>query len=641
MNLVTLNSLQKSFGAQLILSPISLEVNSGDHISLVGRNGVGKTTLLRMITGLEEPSAGHIIRSDGVEIGYLAQDPEYPRERTLYEEVREGIAALDDIERELRQLEERFADPKLSENKLEHQQAMERYALLHDRFEARDGWKADARVEAVLDGLKIPRQDWHREVSTFSGGERNVVGLARILVRNPGLMLLDEPGNHLDFEGLDWLENVLGDSNLSFILVSHNRYLLDNVCTKIWEFEFGKIEVYKGNYSAYRAEKLLRMEKVEAALKRQQRERERLLFQVQRLKSWASVYDNPKLARTAKRFERRIEKMKPIEKIRDDRRTLGVSFQGERTRGDIALDVKNYNCTFGNAPPLIKDATFRICQGERVALVGANGTGKTTLFSTIVREGRWENETLRVGKAMRIGYFSQLGETLETKNSLLYEMMRLGGLLKNEAESMLHRFLFTRDDIEKPVSVLSGGEKARLQLAGIIARHPNFLLLDEPTNHLDIQSRETVEDALEEFEGTLFVISHDRYFLDKMVERVLYIAPPKIVTYEGNFSDFWSLRKEELQRQNEKREQEKRRLRRETKKEKQSPKIRFDAKRFLFLEHEIERLENNKRRLLDEVQREHKKGNEKRKGQKLDILEKTEIQLNLLYEEWFTLGDRK
>ncbi|MBD3166038.1 ATP-binding cassette domain-containing protein [bacterium] len=640
MSLLRINGLEKDFGGQVVLRSTSLEVNAGQHIGLVGRNGIGKTTLLKMIAGTEPPSGGHVARAPGLRIGYLAQDPLYERGRSLREEVREGLAHLDAVEEEMRDLETRLADE--DEQASDGYQALlDRYAHLQDEYEARDGWSADTRVDAILDGLRVPRADWDRDVSTFSGGERNIIGLARLLVQKPDLMLLDEPGNHLDFEGLDWLENVLVRSESAFIIVSHNRYLLDRVCRVTWEMEAARIEAYTGNYSAYRAEKLVRIEKAEAQQKRQEKEIARLQFQIQRLKSWANVYDNPGLARTAKRFETRIEKMKEVDIPREDKRRIGVHFQSAVTKGDIALDVRDYTVQFDDKPPLLDEVGFRLSQSERAALIGANGTGKTTLFKDIVQNGRWENETLRVGKAMRIGYFSQMGEPLNRDAKLVDEMMRMSGLLRNGAESLLHKFLFTRDDLEKKVAVLSGGEKARLQLAALMARGVNFLLLDEPTNHLDIQSREAVEDALEEFPGTIFVISHDRYFLDKIVSRVYYIDPPKIVPYEGNFSDFFESYKQVRDEIEERESAERAEAKRRKKEAKKQRRVKWDPERFAQLEEEIARLEGEKEKVADEMEKERAKGNSKREAAKQDRLTVIEEKLEEVYDEWIALGEKK
>jgi len=644
MSLVQLNALQKSYGAQDVLLPVSQAIHPGQAIGLVGRNGVGKTTLMRMIAGLETPSGGHVVRAPDLRIGMLEQDPVYPEGRTVYDEVREGLAALDELEAELRSLEVRLAAPELVDDPEAQERLLDRYGRAQDRFEVRGGWTADARVEAVLDGLGVPRQDWHRDVSTFSGGERNIIGLARLFVQDPDLMLLDEPGNHLDFEGLDWLEQELRRFKGALLLVSHNRYLLDTVTSSTWEIERGKVEIYSGNYSAYRAEKLLRIEKSIAEAKRTEREVQRLNYQIQRLKSWAAVYDNPKLARTAKRFEKRIETMREETIIiREDSRKIGLRLGGAATKGDIALDVVGYSRRHGDDGVLFENVSFRVGQGERLALVGPNGSGKTTMLRDILREGRWESDTLRVGRAMKIGYLSQMGEELNRDNVLVDELIRLAKLRRGEAEVMLHRFLFSRDDLEKSVSVLSGGERVRLQLAALMAGGANFLLLDEPTNHLDVFSREAVEDALEEYSGTILAVSHDRYFLDKIADRVVAVRNPDIEVYDGNFSEFWEQYKVIRERASEETAARKKAEReaRRAKAVERYKKVKFNAERFEYLEAEIHRLDEQARRLGEEVAREHSKGNVKREQAKREKLDQTREQLDLIWAEWTAMGDRK
>ncbi|MDP8207379.1 MAG: ABC-F family ATP-binding cassette domain-containing protein [Candidatus Electryonea clarkiae] len=643
MSLIVLNELQKSFGGQEILKPTSIEINPKAHIGFVGRNGVGKTTLLKMFAGLEKQSSGFISKRKWLRIGYLEQDPLYSPGITLYDEVRSGIAELDKVETELHELEDKLSDKKLQEDKTEYHRILERYSTLQDYFDSNDGWLLDNRVQSILDGLMIPKTDWERDISTFSGGERNIIGLARLLIQKPDLMLLDEPGNHLDFEGMNWLEEVLNSTKSAFILVSHNRYLLDNVCTSIWEMENREIEKYAGNYSGYRLEKLQKIEKQEAAAKRQAKDVERLQFQIRRLKSWASVYDNPRLAKIAKNFERRIERMEPVDKIRENKRSLGIRFGNVETRGDIALQVNNYTKQFEDSAPLFRNTSFMVYQGDRVALIGANGTGKSTFVKDVVNEGRWENKHLRVGPSMKLGYFAQVTEFPDAGKSLIDEMINMTGLLRNEAASLLHRFLFTRDDLEKNVSVLSGGEKARVQLAAIMVSGANFLLLDEPTNHLDIISREAVEDALEDFAGTIFIISHDRYFIDKMVSRIFYLKPPSIRVFEGNFSEFWIRIKDKIIHLDQRSQLKKAESSREDKssKNKNIRKLRFDAKRFKFLETEIKRLESQKMRLSDEIAIEQKKGNKKREEVKIKRLDETDQILKEIYDEWFVMGDRK
>jgi len=646
MSIVQLNNLKMAFGGQEIFDSLSASVNRGDHIGFVGPNGVGKTTLLRLIIGEFEALAGNVTKEPDTNIGYLQQHPTYPAGTTAFDEVYSGLGEIKDVEQGMKKLEKRLNDPALAGTSEIERDAI-KYSELVDRFQVLGGSSMTSRIASILNGLGVPERIWHSTMDSLSGGERNMIGLAKILIGKHNLMLMDEPGNHLDFSGLEWLENFLNASDAAFIIVSHNRYMLDKVCSKVWELERGVLTEYTGNYSEYRHEKLVKQVAQEGDFRRAQVDIKRLQFNIARLKSWSEVYGNAKLARTAKVFERRVVNLQKIEKPTGDGKKMRFRFLAVPPRGKIALEINDYEIKFDEFPPLLEEVNMLISQGERAAFVGDNGTGKSSMLKRIIKYGNWDSQDLRIGKSVRIGYYSQLGENLDPKLIIVEQVMMLTGLLRGGASDLLHRFLFKRDDLEKRVSVLSGGEMARLQLACLVASDVNMLLLDEPTNHLDIASREAVEDALEEFPGTLVVVSHDRYFLDKIADRVMYFAPPEVISYDGNFSEFWT----KLKSNRTGKVGRKLRVNRSTgfdtasisdlpslsKKKRQ----KFSPQKFKEIEKDIEDLE----RLIPEVLAEYegfmKKGKmnpASRRKQRLGTLER---KLEALYNEWMVLGEKK
>jgi ATP-binding cassette subfamily F protein 3 len=662
MSYIRINSLAMEFGGQSIFQDVTAQVVKGAHIGLVGPNGVGKTTLFRILIGELEASRGHVAKLPGLRIGYLPQQPSYPPGQTVLQAVLAGMDEVLELEGEIERHAEALANSGLSSKLAEagieldvsedfgitaeevrgdsHRRTMRiaaRYADLLDRHAALGGGFALGKVKETLAGLGVAERLWEQPMETLSGGERNIVALARILVGDYDMILLDEPGNHLDFAGLEWIENFLAASKLAFIVISHNRYLLDQVCTEIWELERGRLEKFTGNYSDYRAEKLTRRLKQESAYQRQQQQIARLEFQIQRLKAWGSVYDNPGLSKKAKVFERRIEKMDKVERPQAERRKMKFRFGGSGPRGTIAIEARGYRKVFDDGMTLLDKVDFLIAQGERVAFVGRNGAGKSSLLKDVVKDGHWENPSLRVGKSVSPGYFSQLGENLNMRATILDEAQRLTGLSPGAASELLHRFLFTRDDLEKTVGVLSGGEKARLQLAALIVSGVDMLLLDEPTNHLDIDSREAVEDALEEFAGTMVVISHDRYFLDKLADRVLFFEPPQVRPFDGNFTEFWTKLKEG-------------RIEMKTafapvsttaeKKIKAKP-AKFDPQKFKEVEAQIARMEEIRPGVEAEMLDFQSKGKESFAERRRARLREIDEKLEALYEEWLVLGERK
>jgi len=414
---------------------------------------------------------------------------------------------------------------------------MNRYSRLQEAFDRADGYASQAKIDAIMDGLGI--MGWaDRSVDVLSGGEKNLVGLAKVLLGEPDLLLLDEPGNHLDFEGLSWLEGFLKESGRTVLLVSHDRYLLDRVVNRIVEIEDGKAAVFAGNYSAYRAEKMRELIKLKAAFDDQQKEVQRLQDMIKRYEFWGGE-KNAKRARNKTKY---LDRMDRIDKPVMDRRKIDPTFGTAQSSGKIALELRQYTRCIGDRT-LFEKVDLLIQSGERVGLVGGNGTGKTTLFKDVVQEAVWEHPTMRIGPRIELGYYAQQHETLNGEKSIVEEICQAGNLNREQGFAVLSKFLFGWQDLDKKVGHLSGGEKSRIQLAKLMVSDANMLLLDEPTNHLDIMSRERVEDALEAFEGTLLVISHDRYFLDKLAERVIELRDQTMVSHVGNFSDFWEMKR--------------------------------------------------------------------------------------------------
>ena len=537
MTVLDVNNVCKRFDIELLLDGVSFKLSRGEKVGLIGGNGCGKTTLLKMIAGIEDPSSGVIARPGGSRVGYLAQEPGYDEGRTVDEELLEAFSEISGISRQLKFLEQRLESAPAAEEEA----VLAEYSRVSARLEQLGGYSFEHKVDAVLEGLQMTSMR-QRSLNSLSGGEKNAVALGRILLEEPDILLLDEPGNHLDFEGLEWLEGFLRTYEKTVLLVSHNRYLLDRVVDRILEIDNGRIAQYKGNYSAYRVEKLRESLKQKAAFDDQQKEIRRLEAMIRRFALWAKMTEDVRHARQARSRQKMLDRMERIERPNLGEGRIQPHLGAAERAGKIALELRGYSKAFGEKV-LFDSVDLHLSSGERVGLLGPNGSGKSTIFRDIVECGSWENPVVRIGPRIEVGYYSQEHETLNPANSLVEEIREAAPMTEDQAFHVLLKFLFRREDIHRTVSTLSGGEKSRIQLAKLKVSDVNLLLLDEPTNHLDIHSREQVEEALEEFDGTILAISHDRYFLDRIVDRIVEVRNPTLVEYAGSFSEFWAKRR--------------------------------------------------------------------------------------------------
>lgn len=625
MAVLKISGLSKSFGIKTVFENVSFEVRSGERIGLVGANGAGKTTLLKCIMGAEESDKGSVKASDGAIIGYLRQDFNYTS-HTIREEMEDAwkdvLYYKDRMETLARELESSKSDEKL----------VEAYGRAEARFEFLGGYDYESTTRKILTGLGFSDDDWDRDIHSFSGGQKVRINLAAAFVRHPDFLLLDEPTNHLDMGMLEWLEEYLRSYKGGILMISHDRYFLDGAATGIIDLENHHIRSFRGGYTRYMETKENQDRAYEKAYEKQQEHIKETEEYIRRYKAGIKA----KQARGRQsQLNRLVRLEKPVHQA-----SLRFHFDPPQECADKVLDVLRVEGSYGSHI-LFKDLTIHIKKGETVGLIGPNGAGKTTILKMITGEKKPDTGFIQLGNNVKMGYYSQEQERLHPKLTVLDEVRDTFNFGEKEARNILGMFLFRGDDVFKTVGMLSGGEKARLSLLCLFLEKPNFLILDEPTNHLDIPTREIMEDAIEAFGGTCLVVSHDRYFLDKVADRILELDHGKLTEYLGNYS-YYKEKKQDLEAfekdrngKEEEEEKEKEEKPRENEHQVKTEVSAADVSKLSHVEMEIGRLEATMKMYTVQMSM-----NPENYAELADEYEEAKKKLDKLYAKWDELAEK-
>ena len=537
MPTLSCNQVGKSFGAERIFSNVTFQIDAHDRIGLVGPNGAGKSTLLNILAGREEPDEGNVSIARTTRIGYLTQYADFQPENTLREEMLTVFAELRAGEQELNELGQHMASSNAQSDPALYEQLLTRYYELQTSFEHAGGYTYEYRIEQVLGGLGFTKEQQASPVLQLSGGQQTRAALGKLLLQEPDLLFLDEPTNHLDLEALEWLETYLSSWKGAMVVVAHDRYFLDRVVSRIVEMAFGRIEEYPGNYSKY-------LDLREERMERRQREYEAQQAHIAHTEEFIRRYKAGQRSREARGRQKLLDRLERVERPQDFPE-LHFEFTSVTDSGLIVISTQKlavgYGDTLkheGDAAVLAQVADLELLRGDRIGFIGPNGSGKTTVLRTLIGEIPPQQGQVHIGHNVRIGYYSQTHAGLDYTRTILDEIRQVSALSEEGARGFLGRFLFSGDDVFKPISALSGGERSRVALAKLTLQGANLLILDEPTNHLDLQSRQFLEEVLSEFDGTLLFVSHDRYFIDSLATKVWAIEDGILIPYVGNYTQY-------------------------------------------------------------------------------------------------------
>ncbi|WP_208559249.1 ABC-F family ATP-binding cassette domain-containing protein [Marinilactibacillus kalidii] len=540
MILLQTQKVARHFGAEVLFDDVTLEIKEASRVGLVGRNGAGKTTLLHMISGQEEPDVGKINKKRDLTIGYLDQHTGLESNRTIWEEMLTVFEAVRQLEKEMRAVESQMSDPTLLEDEGHYHEVLKRYDTMQETFKQLNGYGYESEIRSVLHGFRFYESDFSTPVAQLSGGQKTRLALAQLLLEKKDLLVLDEPTNHLDIDTLAWLEKYLQSYTGALLIVSHDRYFLDKVVNEIYEVSNGKVQHFTGNYTNYLK---LKAEMIQLMWKEYEKQQKKIE------KTEDFINRNLVRASTTKRAQSRrkmLDKMDKMGKPQDDEKSASFNFYTERESGGVVLQTEDLAIGYEETA-LSESINMDIRKTDAIALVGPNGVGKTTLLKTLVGQIPALAGTIQLGTKVDTGYYDQEQSLLHSTKRVLDELWDEHPTIPEQSiRTLLGSFLFSGDDVEKAVGSLSGGEKARVALAKLAMEKNNFLILDEPTNHLDIDSKEVLENALIDFEGTLLFVSHDRYFINRMATKVLEISEDGLTLYLGDY-DYYLQKKEELE----------------------------------------------------------------------------------------------
>lgn len=621
MALIQVNNLYMGFSGECLFKEVNFSVDEKDKIGIIGVNGAGKSTLIKLLLGLEnsevDPSTnerGVISKKANLKIGYLAQNTELNKNNTVFNELMTVFNSLLDDYKKIQEL-----NSMLSLNIGDFEEIMNELGEISERYERNEGYSIEYKIKQILNGLNISENLWNLEISKLSGGQSSRVALAKILLEEPDLLILDEPTNHLDLTSIEWLEKILKDYNKAILLISHDVYFLDNVANRIFEMEGKRLKDYKGNYSDFLIQK-------EAYLSGEVKAYEKEQEKIKKMEEFIRRYKAGVKSKQARGREKILNRMEKMENPVIATKKIKLEFDIKAQSVDLVLDIKNLSKRFEDKS-LFKDVNLKIHRGERIGLIGKNGTGKSTLLKIINKLERQTSGEFSLGERVSIGYYDQNHQGLGLGNNIIEELMYYFTLSEEEARNICAAFLFREDDIYKKISSLSGGEKARVAFMKLMLEKPNFLILDEPTNHLDIYSREILMDSLENYPGTILVVSHDRNFLDSIVNRIYELKEIGVETFDGDYEQY-KKQKDNIKIKNEEA------IKNYEEQKKNRNRLSSLEKKLVKLEEEIQKLEFEKEKISLEFTKAGEKNDVDELLRLQELLDSTDLEIMEKLEEW-------